>query len=774
MTFLKKSVVHSIAAFMFLMPVCQFFNTYAQGLQGEYLVTQDWRDLHTRYSPLANPAFLTEENYFTFRLAEALVLQTFHLTEVGVTLPIGLYQSVGLSYFGQGAGSIPPTDPTIQDSITYLESFVSDLKNLFMLSYANNLWGRLSVGANFSLAYETNFGSDANIATAADLGGSYRLLFDPVLGEHLVGLTLQNILAPASFGRYSYSNNVKLSWLGYYFDRQLESGFDFASKNLYNTVSKKDTTQLVENKFNFRLGVWLLRILNLYGLVGNDYYGFAGGVNVPHVTNGRDFSVLYQFVKKYEASDDYLHTIYIRLQIGPHREEVYAAKMARFIDLAPNELYIKALKLFYGGKYWDAFFIFSQILVQYPNFFKNDWCKYYKGACLEKLDMRETGMENYIQAKQTYPKSAIIPYVNLGMMRIDYREDAGNLVYDQFVEMNKPEVPDSLKYHAYYLMGQTYFKQKNYQQAAQMFSQIPETHPEYIFAQHSLGITHIMVLNMEDALNALGNCIEAKAETDPQKEAVNRSYVMVGYIFYEQMALSKAVTALRTVPKSSYYYSDALLGLAWTALRARQWNDCVTMGEALQNSTTQPPLQCDGSLISGYAYMMQKNYDQAYNILQAAQVKAQSLKSPSPDTLERERNKYRTNRKDYSDLSKSVDKISEELQSSLVLQKIDSMHKDQVGEKKKLDDYYVFSDEFGRTKFFARNIDVIKSDIDYALAISQKISHQNVKGAAQDQIKDKSNEIDQEIEKLKKEMDRLNSGDKTTGEKKQKNKGNEQ
>ena len=40
---------------------------------------------------------------------------------------------------------------------------------------------------------------------------------------------------------------------------------------------------------------------------------------------------------------------------------------------------------------------------------------------------------------------------------------------------------------------------------------------------------------------------------------------MLGYIFYEDNALSKAVSALRMVPSQSNYYEDALLGLGWTA-----------------------------------------------------------------------------------------------------------------------------------------------------------------------------------------------------------------
>jgi hypothetical protein len=83
-----------------------FFSAAADGLTGEYLSTSRWRDLHSRYSPLTNPAFMTEEDYFSVRACESIVLNTFTLTELGVVLPVGPRQSFGMSYFGEGDGSI--------------------------------------------------------------------------------------------------------------------------------------------------------------------------------------------------------------------------------------------------------------------------------------------------------------------------------------------------------------------------------------------------------------------------------------------------------------------------------------------------------------------------------------------------------------------------------------------------------------------------------------------------------------------------------------------
>jgi hypothetical protein len=767
------------------------------GLPGEYLLTQRWRELLAPYSPLTNPALLTEENYISVRGAFANILpgpNSFSLWETGVTLPIGLDQSFGFTWLGEEDGDVLQynSDPTTGEILSSNGSSTSSNTNsFFTASYAYNIWRTLSVGANVNFAYQSNFsdgptGSKALMGLGLDLGLTYRALLHPIWGTHILGLATQNLIAPSmssssimSFGNQGeYSRDLRLSWLSNYWEHRIESGLDFNIKDFFANVKEftasdaagTELAQKTEWDFNYRLGFYILRLINIYGLTGfsnygMEYWGLAAGVNVPQGNNGRDLAFMYQFMSLTANNNNVIpapasNSFYLRVQFGQHREEAYAERMARFVDLAPSELYNKACKLFFAGKYWDAFFVFNQILVQYPTFFKNDWVQYYKAACLENLDMRESATENYNKAKQEYPRSTILPYVHLGEMRIYYRDDISNSVYNQYMLLNKPDVPDSLKYHAYYLMAETYFKQKNYQPAIELFSQIPETHPDYIFAQHSLGISHIITLKMEDALNALGNCIEAKAQTETQKEIVNRSYVLLGYIFYEQMALSKTVTALRMVAKSSYYYEDALLGLCWTALRARQWNDCITMSQSLQKTSSKAPLQCDAGLIEGYADLMQKNYKQAFDVLQAADTKAKGLQPPSADSLENQRNSYRSNRKDYAMLAQKADEIAKELQSSYVIQQIDSLHKVQEGGKKELDNFYRYTNEFYRQKFFSRNADVIKGDIEYALAISQKLSQQLSKSEGQDQLQSKQKEIDQQIEKLKKEMNKLQDGGK--------------
>jgi tetratricopeptide (TPR) repeat protein len=394
--------------------------------------------------------------------------------------------------------------------------------------------------------------------------------------------------------------------------------------------------------------------------------------------------------------------------------------------------------------------------VQYPTFFKNDWGAYYRASCLENLDMRDKSRDIYAASKADYPKSGIIPYADLGLMRIHYREGNNYAVHEQFLLLDQPNVLDSLRYHADYLIGETFLKEKEYDKAAQAFSKIPETHPEYVFAQHSLAIVNVLNSNLGGALDALGNCIEAKVQTKAQGEVVNRSYVFLGYIFYEQLALSKAVTALRRVSKSSYYYEDALLGFCWSALRARQWNDCIALGQSIQKSSAKIPLQCEGALVEGYAYLMLKNYDKSLEVLQNAQKKVHDLMSPNPDTLEKARMKYQADRNTYNTLAYDVDKMSREAQTYLVSPSIDSLHHVQEDQKKPIDAFYIFAQEFSRRSFFCRNIEEIRSDIDYSCAIVHKFAQHFDHVRVQEKSQNQEKQIDQEIMDLQKRMDKLN------------------
>lgn len=758
-------------------------NTLADGLPGEYYVTQRWRDLLAGHSPATNPAFMTEENYFTVRMALSPTLQnSFLLSEFGLILPVGLYQSVGISYLGlmaQGEIASSEWDPVTQQIIETGDT-LNDIQSLIIGSYAINPWNRLSIGANLNLYHKTNFG-EAIVGVGFDLALSYRFLRHSLLGDHVVGLNFQNLISPTLAGTgkselWNEAVNLKLSWLAKFWESRIDFGIDLDVKDFFsqaedfvgevidtNTgdVIDKFGSKNIEFDFNARIGFWILRMINIYFQAGSNYWGIAPGLNVPTVNKGRDFQIAYQYMS---IVDDIAltstHTVYFRGDFGKHREEIYARRMARLASLGPADLYNRARTLYSQEKYWDAFFIFGKILVEYPDFFKNDWVQLHMGLCQEHIDMREFSAENYNITKKSYPRSVVIPYADLGIMRLHYREGNSSGVANQFHKLNTSSTPDSLKFHAYYYMGLQHIKDGEYQKAIQILSLVPENHPEYAFAQHSLSTAYALTDNLGRSIEALDNVIQVTPKTKEQTEVINRSFVFLGYIFFEglggqERSLSKAVSALRRVPSTSYYYEDALIGLAWTALRASQWADCVSACDKLLTVSKNMALRCEAMLLKAYCLGVDKKYVEAVAILTPAYEQINKAMGPSESEKNANALEYDNSRGVYYEIASNMNNLALTSQSSFTIQVIDSLHAPQMQFEKKLRDHYIYNDEFGRSSFFARNIEKVRDDVEYALAKFEKMAGARQIDKVIDKDRKKYEELDKEEKRLMEELEKL-------------------
>jgi tetratricopeptide (TPR) repeat protein len=479
---------------------------------------------------------------------------------------------------------------------------------------------------------------------------------------------------------------------------------------------------------------------------------------MPSFNRGRDLAFYYQYnIMTEDNSDATSHSFYVKADFGRHREEELARRVARMASLNPNELYNRGRKLYSEGKYWEAFFVFSRLMVEFPDFFRNDWVSLFRSDCQEQLDMRERAIANYTKVKETYPNGEVVPYADLGLMRIYYRNNEFPQATSQFVELNKPGVPDSLRFHGTYIMGQIYLQNGELRKALQAFSIVPENHPDYIFAQHASAVTHaILGSDLKDIITALENVMSSTPKTKQEQETVNRSYLFMGFIFYEENALSKAVVALRQVPAGSYYAEDALLGQGWTALKARQWNDCINVGSTLQRTTKQDVLRAEGMLLQSYGYLLQKDYPKALGILKDASALCQKLTPPEQDSLSARTLQYDNNRLSYSQLADRVEGFSQIGQTSHLTAVLDSLKNRSTEFVNGFHDFQRYKHEYQRSSFFSRTIDQVQEDVEYARATVQKIMGMSGAGKAADKkAVEQSKELDAEIERLKKEMENI-------------------
>jgi tetratricopeptide (TPR) repeat protein len=777
MSKLPSTLLYRILIFCFFFALSgELFESTAAGLPQEYLLTQRWRTLFSQNSPVTNPVFINDENYLSARIVYSPILTEFRTLEAGVVYPIGLFQAGGISVLYQGIASpynqtsmAPngdiinlPNEPKISENTTYI-----------MGTYAYNIWSGLNIGMNANFMMR-NFFNTSSQGAGVDLGISYRLLQHPVIGTHIVGANIQNALYVALGNKDDVlPRALRLSLNSTYFERQIESSFDFSLRDI-GTATSNFTNGKAAGEWNLdgKIGGWAIRIAKAYLLFGAtdealSYLGIGIGANVPSINNGRDLSLMIQYLNLLQVEEQpamSFISFYARTDIGKHREEIYARKMAKLANMEPNDLYIKGVNLYTEGNYWDAFFIFSRLFVEYPDFFKNDWVSFFLGSCQENLDMRLTAEEAFNKTKEQYSRSAAVPFADLGLMRVYYRDGNFGAVENQFNELNKLGVPDSIKYHAYYYMGQTEMKKQSYSKAKQLFELIPETHPDFVFAQHSSAVCNALEDNIEGAISNLESCIQAQITTNAQKEIVNRSYVFLGYMFYEELTkqegpLAKAVTALRMVPKESYFYPDALLGLAWTALKARQWNDCKSAAQQIQQTAGNAVTKAEGALLEAYAYMVEKNYNTAVTLLDDASKSLSEFKLPSQAELMSKQDENNAVRGKYTEVARKAYDLGTSRQSELVIKQIDSLHVHQKELKTNIDEFLDFVDVFERGAFFSRNFETVQEDVDYALARAEKLGGQVQEMKKIEGIKSEEQKLNEEIEKAKAELDKTDAKD---------------
>jgi tetratricopeptide (TPR) repeat protein len=754
----------------------QLFLAGAQGLPGQILVSQQWREMFSRYSPLSNPAFLTQENYIDLRGVFNPLPGNSELFEGGLTVPIGLYQSLGASWINENATIDNPTVVTSPSGGATSPTFQN---NFIMGTYAYNLWKGLSLGINLNLALQNAFG-EQQTGYGADVGLTYRLIKSPVIGNHILGVNAQNLIAPVlkseiSGNEETYSRNLRITLQSTYWERQIESNFDFCVKDFLAAAAEfrdssntKNVAQSIGWEFTGRIGFCPLRTLGLYGLfgvanTGFEYWGLALTGNIPSIT-GRDFNFGYQY-NMIQQEPIASNTVYLRLELGDSRELAYARKMAHSMDVAPNEIYLKAVKLYSEGKYWDAYFLFSQIMNDYPDFFKNDWVIYFTGSCQENLDMREIAAFSYQSLKGEFPQSSATPNADLGLMRLFYRGEDYGRAAQQFSLLDKPAVSDSLKYTAYFILGQVHMARKDYSKALEVFLAIPPDHSDYLFAQHSAAVALLSINKPMDAATHLKTCIDdATATTVAQKEIINRSNLFLAYILYEgliqeERPLSKVLTLLRKIPQTSAYYNEGMLLQGWTAVKAHQGPDCITSGKALQTAKN-PLFHFEGMLIEAYGHMMQREYDESKSILEEASREMAVLKAPTNDSLALEKQKYIATRTSYDFLAKKIAECAQKQQSGDVLRENSTLHDQQRDLKDKLDVSINFFDWYKKESFLTRHISDIKEDISYLLAVVSKRASDRGNQKEINKMLDKQKDIDKQIEKLKGKLDNLNNNGK--------------
>jgi TolA-binding protein len=744
----------------------------AGGLPGQFLVSNQWRNLFSIHTPLTNPAFMTEEDYSSVRAVISLSPNDIaNLGELGYIMPIGLRQAVGVSVVAENGR--PVQNGYFTENRDFVATSSSTNNNgLFVVSYAANIWKQLSVGVNLKALYQGNF-SNSTTEISGDIGVSYRLLRHPRYGSHLIGIMYQNPGTYALPGSAAAGNlvqqagqQIKLAYHATFLKELLSADCQFDVADI-KAQARSYTNQTMIPGFDLQcqIGYYPLSIVALkpyfgFSRNGMDFWGMGLGMQKIHLRNGCDAGFTYQYRNDISKGVAGAHSLYVLFDLGQNREDLHAKRVQQALNILANTLYNRAMSLYVNKKYWEAYQVFARIYKEFPKFHKIDDVVYRKGLCLESLDMRNVALDDFNETKTRFPLSRIVPDAQLAIMRVLYRRQKFDEVTDQFQEILSAdalqiytEMPDSLKNHAYYLMGQTLMKQHKNKEALDLLAKIPRTHPEYPFARQSMAIAAMITDNDQAAaVSFLCDAIIAQPATPAQQDLNNRSYLFLGYLHYEQDSLLKAVSSLRMVPVGCDYYKDALLGFGWSAIKAQQWNSCKTYGQQLATMDGSELLQAEGMLIRAHGHIGLKEYDEAATLLGAGQRKVYDYNPITEDSLSHKKDEYAIYRLDYDSLGQRFVELSGKPDSKEVVNLMDSLQGNQMQLKEKVDEYYRFTDLYNRSTLFNRTQPHLKENIEYALARIDFIKKEKAALADIEKTKKKLDDVQVEIDKAKEQL----------------------
>src|SRR5512133_841270 len=123
---------------------------YADGLPGEYLLTDKWRNLSQMSSGLTNPALLTEKNYPALSAVVSLAPDAVsRLWNSEIIVPVGLYHTIGVGVTAENGHPVQNYSPDfIYAPVSTDGEALKNDNYAIVLSYASNAAGRFSYGVN--------------------------------------------------------------------------------------------------------------------------------------------------------------------------------------------------------------------------------------------------------------------------------------------------------------------------------------------------------------------------------------------------------------------------------------------------------------------------------------------------------------------------------------------------------------------------------------------------------------------------------------------------
>ena len=578
-------------------------------------------------SMYVNPAGISETDQLEFSAAFFSTISGEASQEyVSLTYPIDYKHTLGFSLFENGA------------SIEGGESY-SEIAAQF--GYAYRLFHLLSLGVDLSVLYINQFDELKQLTVGADVGLSWNPLASSKYGYLLIGVAVQNLLAPAvseadasdgmkfvlmgADDAYKIPTNLNISLFYRGFNRLLEMKAEFSLIDIIHDSNEGGKGANLE--MSFTLTYYLSSHLGVRARFTKEGYPVIGAT-----VNVKDVSIFRYLALDLEMSHDdlwakknrgFVWAVKLTSRFGDTREEKIGEERYRRLKIEPENDYRAAMRLYLNRQFLEAAYAFGKVQTKYPAFHLVDQAAFYKAKSFENLRMHKAAKAVYEDAIKRYPQSDQRAKYHFQLMNIDYKEGKYTEAMTKYQNIAQKFGESDVKADADYVAGQIKFEQGLYQESVDLLASILPGNANYFYARYTMGIANSRMSKFDEAENCFRDITEQPVSNQSERDLQDAARVKLGHLFFsgEKPDIAAAAQMYGQVQKESPVFDEAMLGIAWSFLKVNKPDEAIKPAKWIINNLPESFLVSEAYLVMGYCYYMKKDYQNALDALTQAETR---------------------------------------------------------------------------------------------------------------------------------------------------------
>ena len=558
-----------------------------------------------------NPAGISETDQLEFSAAFFSTTDGEGSQEyVSLTFPIDYKHTLGISLF--------ENDAPIEGGESYSEIAAQ-------FGYAYRLFHLLSLGVNLDVLYINQFDKNYQLKVNADVGMSWNPLASSKYGYLLIGVAVQNLLAPVvdeADDAYKLPTNLNLSLFYRGFNRLLELKAEFSVLDLIHDSKDGKGCDL---EMNVSLTYYLFSHLGIRARFTKEGNPILGAT-----INFKDLSIFRYLALDLEMSHDdlwakknrgFVWAVKLTTRFGDTREEKVGEERYRRLIIQPENDYYAAKSLYLNRQFLEAAYAFGEVQTKYPSFRLVDQAAFYKAKSFENLRMYKAAKSVYEDAIKRYPQSDKLANYHFQLMNIDYKEGKYKEALDKYQIIARNFGKNNAKADADYVAGQIKFEQGLYQECVDLLASILPGNANYFYARYTMGIANSRMGKFDEAENCFRAITEQPVSNKSERDIQNAAKVKLGHLFFsaEKPDIAAAAQMYGQVPKDSPVFDEAMLGIAWAFLKVYKIDEAIKYAKWIINNLPESFIVPEAYLVVGYCQFIKKNYQDAIEALNQAE-----------------------------------------------------------------------------------------------------------------------------------------------------------